>query len=55
MSDHYDQVADVVRDALHAKYHMNADPYLDDPFRFGVAFPDGTMVDVLVVVPEERS
>lgn len=48
MSEHLDHVTSVVRDALHARYHMNADPYEDDPHLFGVAFPDGSMIDVLI-------
>lgn len=33
-------------------YHMNADPYEDDPLRFGVSFPGG-FVEVVVALSGE--
>ena len=41
-------VAATIRRALHDAYRDNADPYEDDPLRFGVSFPDG-FVEVAVV------
>lgn len=46
-----DIVRVVVHDALHEAFHMNADPYEDEPLRFAVAFPSGEIVEVQVGTP----
>jgi len=53
VSEHRDTVAREVADALHTAFHldaMRASSHLDgdEPYRFGVVFPDGEWVDVSV-------
>jgi hypothetical protein len=43
-----DRVQRVVLNALRHAFGDNADPYEDDPMRFGVCFADGSMIDVSV-------
>lgn len=48
-SDNVSRVLGVVADSLYVTFGDNADQYEDDPRRFGVVFPDGEMVDVLII------